>query len=91
MGTIGNLMSGSGIEDLWETIYARGSIPHLISSHAYSRAMRANILTLQALIKILLNDTNLDCSELEQFMSHLMNTSKSKLNFQIKYDWYIYH
>lgn len=53
MGSIGHLMSGSGIEDLWQTVYAKNTIPHLISGHAYSRSLRAHFLTQEALSHII--------------------------------------
>ena len=47
-------MTGSGIADLWETVYAKGSVIHMLSGHAFSRAIRAHILTLSVLIGVLL-------------------------------------
>ncbi|KAB0797138.1 hypothetical protein PPYR_08132 [Photinus pyralis] len=53
MGAIGFTMSGSGLEELWATVYAGNSIPHLINGHAYSRALRAHLLTQSALTQLL--------------------------------------
>lgn len=47
-------MAGSGIEYLWETIYAKNTVCHMMSGHAFSRALRAHFLTQQALIHLLL-------------------------------------
>lgn len=58
MGAIGYIMSGSGLEELWATIYAGNSIPHLINGHAYSRALRAHLLTQSALTQLLLKKEN---------------------------------
>ena len=37
-GSIGNIMEGSGLEELWESV-------HTMSGHAYSRALRAHFRT----------------------------------------------
>ena len=54
MGSIGNIMTGSGLEELWESVYAKGSVVHMMSGHAYARALRAHFLTQAALAKMLL-------------------------------------
>lgn len=59
MGAIGFIMSGSGLAELWATIYAGNSIPHLINGHAYSRALRAHLLTQSALTQLLLKNENI--------------------------------
>lgn len=49
MGAIGYSMQESGLEDLWSVIYAPESVKKMISGHAFSRALRAHILTFTAL------------------------------------------
>lgn len=49
LGSIGNIMKGSGLEELWSTVYAKNSTQHMITGHAFSRAVRAHVLTLSAL------------------------------------------
>ncbi len=49
MGAIGRIMSGSGIEELWETVYAANSVKQMVGGHYYSRAIRAHMLTQLAL------------------------------------------
>ena len=39
---------------LWGTRYAFGSIAHMLTGHAYSRALRANIFTAQAIVSCVL-------------------------------------
>ena len=34
MGAIGSIMAGSGLEDLWETVYAKNSVVHMMSGRA---------------------------------------------------------
>ena len=42
MGCIGYIKSGSGIDDLWKTVYAKGSIPNMFTGHFYSWALAAH-------------------------------------------------
>lgn len=56
LGAIGHIMSGSGLEELWNTVYAKTTITHMISGHAYSRAVRAHILTYQTLVCLLIHE-----------------------------------
>ena len=55
MGPEGYIMSGSGQEQMWSTAYAEGSIPQVMSGHSYSRALRAHILSVQAIASVLLS------------------------------------
>ena len=45
MGAIGNIVAGSGIEELCESVYAKGSLVHVMNGHAYSCALHAHFLT----------------------------------------------
>lgn len=56
LGTIGYIMGGSGLQELWETIYADKSVEHMMTGHAYSRAVRANFLTYGAVAGLLLKN-----------------------------------
>ena len=60
LGAIGSTMAGSGLEELWETVYAKKSVSHMISGHAYSRSIRAHLLTQQALGVLLLESLSMD-------------------------------
>ena len=33
LGSIGHIMSGSGLEDLWKRVYARDSVPHMLTGN----------------------------------------------------------
>ena len=48
-------MGGSGLEILWETVYPSGSVIHMMTGDAYSRAVRAHLLTSAALHVMLLS------------------------------------
>ena len=52
-------MSGSGLAGLWERVYAKGSVVHMLTGYAYFRAVRAHMLTLLALICFLMEKS--DC------------------------------
>ena len=45
MGAVGNIMAGSGLEELWSTVYASSSVSHMVTGQAYPRALRAYFLT----------------------------------------------
>lgn len=58
LGAIGYIMDGSGIEDLWSTVYAAESIKKMLNGHAFSRALRAHILSYTALGIIICKSIN---------------------------------
>ena len=66
LGAIGNIMAGSGFEQLWETIYEKNTIPHMMSGHAYARCLRAHFLTQQALGILLLESFSIDGSLMDE-------------------------
>ena len=60
MGAIGKIMAGSGLKELWCTIYANDSTPKMITGHHHAQALRAHFLTQIALQKTLLDGINLE-------------------------------
>lgn len=54
MESIGYIMGGSGLESLWEIVYAPNTLNHMVTGHAYARDLRAHFLTAAALVRILL-------------------------------------
>ncbi|XP_039283254.1 uncharacterized protein LOC120351138 isoform X2 [Nilaparvata lugens] len=52
MGAIGKIMEGSGLEDLWGTVYGKATVSHMMNGHAYDRCLRAFTLTVAALMNI---------------------------------------
>lgn len=54
MGCIGAIMAGSGLKELQSTIYAENSVDKILNGHAYSRAVRAHMLTNLALAHLIL-------------------------------------
>lgn len=58
MGCIGYIMAGSGLQDLLAVIYAEKSVEHMLSGHAYGRAVRGHILVHLALATLLFEHTD---------------------------------
>ncbi|KAJ8879470.1 hypothetical protein PR048_020078 [Dryococelus australis] len=52
LGTIGDLISGSGIEE----VYAKNTVPRMLRGKAYSRALRGHFLISSALTAIIIAD-----------------------------------
>lgn len=63
LGAIGYVMSGSGIEELWATVYAADSVKKMLTGHAFSRSMRAHILTFTAIGVMMCNSMTSDKTE----------------------------
>lgn len=59
MGAIGYIMAESGLSDLWKTVYAPNTVKHMLTGHAYARALRAHMLSASSLVGKML-DTE-DC------------------------------
>ena len=60
LGSVGYIMSQSGLKDMWETVYATNSIDHMVTGHAYARALRAHMLTTASLVGHLLEKNGLN-------------------------------
>lgn len=56
LGSIGFIMTGSGLDALWETVYAPASVMHMLTGHAYARAVRAHLLNSAAICGVLLSN-----------------------------------
>ena len=57
LGSIGHLMAGSGIQELFELIYAPNAVVHMLAGKAIARAVRAHLTVESALDALLLSDT----------------------------------
>ena len=49
LGSIGNLMAGSGLKEVMSQVYAEGSVEHMLSGKAMARAVRAHLMVDSAL------------------------------------------
>ena len=54
MGSVGYIMAGTGLDSLWETVYASNTVVHMLTEHAYARAIRAHLISFAAIVSILL-------------------------------------
>jgi len=55
LGTIGHIMSGSGLEELLQVVYAPNAVTHMMSGKAVSRATRGHFLVDSALHALLIS------------------------------------
>ena len=55
IGSVGNLMNGSGIEELFAEVYAENSVIHMLSGKAVARALRAHFLAQGAIFSVILD------------------------------------
>ena len=78
MGSLGFIMAGSGLESMWETVYAPNSIQHMLTGHAYSRALRAHILSSAAISSVLLETpgclTGVNIDRLQNIKEELLDS-----------------
>lgn len=59
LGSIGYIMDGSGLKDLFNTVYAMNSIEKMMTGHAYYRAIRAHLLAHAVLMKFVMEKSEL--------------------------------
>lgn len=83
LGTIGFIMNGSGIEELYNTVYAKNTVVHMMSGHAYSRSVRGCLLAQEAISHLVL-EKQLTLSDKEksylQSVFETFDTSIDELN-----------
>ena len=80
LGAIGKVMKGSGIEELFNDVYAENTVQHIISGKAVSRALRGHLLAESALISILFEDTEaVNIAEVNEFVSVLEKKSLEEI------------
>ena len=58
MGAIGTIIADSGLEDIWDTVYAPNTAEHMQTGHDYARALRAHILSSAAITKHILDQSS---------------------------------
>ena len=63
-------MAGSGLQEMFETVYAPGTFPHMISGHAYTRAFRGQLIA--ALLSILLQHGNIKLDDHQDVLTDLL-------------------
>ena len=53
LGCIGEIMNNSGLENILEEIYDGNAVQHMVQGKAFSRALRGNLIVVQALSSLL--------------------------------------
>ena len=71
-GFIGCIMAGSGFEEMFETVHARGTVPHMMSGHAYTRAFRRHQFATCALLSILLQHDDIKLDDHQDVLTDLI-------------------
>ena len=69
LGSVGNLMGGSGLDKALETVYAPVTVGHMFTGKAYSCSVRGHLLSATALQSILM----------EEFWNKLTTSEKEEL------------
>ena len=63
LGSLGGIMKGSGLEELFGEVYAENSVVHIIAAgEAVSRALRAHFLTESALMTLIVDKGIVDAN-----------------------------
>ena len=78
LGSVGYIMGCSGLAELWERIYGKATIVHMMTGHAYSRSLRAHFLTQRAtgcIIMDKLQSNDKACDELRRLYTQYMDSS----------------
>lgn len=75
LGSIGYIMDGSGLKEVLFVIFAQNSVVHILSGHAYSRAIRGHTLLQLALAHIILTELSLNYEQKELLNICLSNLS----------------
>ncbi|GBP57162.1 hypothetical protein EVAR_37841_1 [Eumeta japonica] len=77
MGSIGYIMTESGLKELFNTIYVLNLIEKMMAGHAYSRAVRAHMLTHLLFAKIVLQFIDLTPDLIAELDRILCNFDRS--------------
>ena len=85
LGSIGVLMKGSGVEDLFAEVYAENSVSHIMSGKAIARALRAHVISESALMTLLLEklqeDDKIDVECLRDFYQMILSNEREEKSF----------
>ena len=79
-GVISCAMAGSGLEEMFETVYAPRTVPHMMSGHAYyTRAFRGHLLAACALLSILLQHDDIKLDDHQDVLADLLAGAKNPI------------
>lgn len=77
MGSIGSIISRSGLQEQWKTVYVPHFVRHMLTGHAYAPALRAHMLSAAAVVSEMLHTPNcldgVDLNRLNTLNKMLLN------------------
>ncbi|GBL91779.1 hypothetical protein AVEN_71414-1 [Araneus ventricosus] len=79
MGAIGTIMAGSGLKELFQSIYALNTVVKLMSRHAYAREVRCHGLAHCVLAQFIMETVSFSDEEKAVIESMLTSTDKTAL------------
>ena len=84
--SVGMLMKGSGIEDLFAEVYAENSVPHIMSGKAIARSLRAHLSIQSALMTLLIQnlkdeEDTFGFEEIEKFHNNILEAAHDDVSF----------
>ena len=86
LGSIGNLMKGSGLQELLEEIYPPKTVEHILSGKAYYRPLREHTIVEAALSSLLLdilqNESDIDFDMFSTFYNQAMSGENTAPEFE---------
>ena len=87
LGSVGMLMKGSGIEDLFAELYAENSIPHIMYRKNIARSLRAHLSVQSALMKLLIQnlkdeEDTFGFEEIEKFHTNVLEAAHDDVSFE---------
>ena len=71
-GFIGCIMAGSGLEEMFETVYAPRTVPQMMSGLAYTRVFCGHLLAACALLSIRLQHDDIKLDDHQDVLTDLM-------------------
>ena len=83
MGSIGYIMAGSGLKEVWETVYAPKSTEKMMTGHSFARALRAHLLTHAALGQLLLDGVTISSEDKLEVQTMLQRYKNKNLTATI--------
>ncbi|GBN24094.1 hypothetical protein AVEN_4050-1 [Araneus ventricosus] len=79
MDAIGTIMAGSGLKELFQSIYALNTVDKLMSGHAYARAVGSHGLTHRVLAQFIMETVSFSDEEKAVIESMLTSIDKTAL------------
>lgn len=82
LGSIGNIIAGSGLEEAFSTIYSDLSADKADTGHVFSRAVRGHLLVQAAIYNIICEQINLSDTEKNFLNECLSKVGKCEIDLE---------